>query len=82
MNVVLLSGSPSAPSRSSLLLAHVQQRLQAGRADCQSFALRELPALALVQAQASHPVLAAAIERVEAADLVVIGTPIYKAACR
>ena len=80
MNVVLLSGSPSAPSRSSRLLAHVQQRLLDGDTRCRTIALRELPAQALLQARSGDPQLQSALEAVSAADLVVIATPIYKAA--
>jgi FMN reductase len=80
MNVVLLLGSPSAPSRSSLLLAHVTQRLEDGGARCHTLVLRDLPAQALVHAQMSDATLQAALSRVQEADLVVIATPIYKAA--
>ena len=80
MDVVLLLGSPSVPSRSSLLLAHVTQRLEDGGARCHTLALRDLPAQALVHAQTSDATLQAALSRVQEADLVVIATPIYKAA--
>jgi FMN reductase len=80
MNVVLLSGSPSAPSRSSLLLAHVRHRLAETSSACQLIALRELPAQPLLQADLSDTALQAALARVAEADLVVVATPIYKAA--
>jgi FMN reductase len=80
MNVVLLSGSPSAPSRSSRLLAHVRQRLEDAGSFCQLVALRDLPPKALLHAELSDGVLQAALARVEEADFVVIATPIYKAA--
>jgi FMN reductase len=80
MNVVLLAGSPSASSRSNLLLAHLQRRLADSGALCHTLALRELPAQALLHADLSHPVLQAALAQVQAANLVVVATPIYKAA--
>jgi FMN reductase len=80
MNAVLLSGSPSAVSRSSVLLEHVQQRLEARHARCDALVLRDLPAQALVHADTSNPALQSALKRVAEADLVVITTPIYKAA--
>ena len=80
MNVVLLSGSPSAPSRSSRLLTHVRQRLEDAGSFCQLVALRDLPPKALLHAELSDGVLQAALARVEEADFVVIATPIYKAA--
>jgi len=42
--------------------------------------LRELPAQALLQAQVDDPQLQDAIAQVQRADLVIVATPIYKAA--
>jgi FMN reductase len=80
MNIVLLSGSPSAVSRSAQLLQHMQQRLADSGSRCTLLPLRELPAQPLLQGEAGHGGLQAALERVQAADLVVVATPIYKAA--
>lgn len=80
MNVVLLSGSPSVPSRCAVLLAHVRQRLEDAGSRCELVTLRELPPKALLHAEVSDGVLQAALARVAAADMVVIATPIYKAA--
>jgi FMN reductase len=80
MNVVLLSGSPSVPSRSTLLLSRVQQRLEEIDARCHALPLRELPPQALLHADASHPAVQAALQQVKEAALVVVATPIYKAA--
>ncbi len=80
MNVVLLAGSPSSPSRSHALLGHLQHELRRADALCHTLALRDLPAQALLQADVSHPDLQAALARVREADVVVIATPIYKAA--
>ena len=78
MNVVSLSGSPSPSSRSAWLLQFAQTRLDAARAV--NIALRELPAQALVNGDASHPALREAIARVAQAEVLLVGTPIYKAA--
>jgi FMN reductase len=80
MNVVLLSGSPSAASRSNLLLDHATQRLANVGARCHTVVLRELPAQPLLQADLSNPIVQTALARVHAAELVVVATPIYKAA--
>lgn len=80
MNVVLLAGSPSSPSRSHALLSHLQHELRRADARCHTLALRDLPAQALLQADASHANLQAALAWVREADVVVIATPIYKAA--
>ena len=81
MNVVGLSGSPSALSRSAWLLQFAQTRLKGQRrADTSSIALRELPAQALVDADTQHPALREAIARIARADVLFVSTPIYKAA--
>ncbi len=80
MNVVLLAGSPSSPSRSHALLTHLQHELRRADALCHTLLLRDLPAQALLQADVAHADLQAAFQRVRDADVVVIATPIYKAA--
>jgi FMN reductase len=80
MNVVLLSGSPSSPSRSQVLLSLLQARLDVTDARCQWVVLRDLPAQALLHADLSNVALQSALARVQEADLVVVATPIYKAA--
>ncbi len=42
--------------------------------------LRELPAQSLMHAEFNHPALRAALQKVEQADMLLIATPIYKAA--
>ncbi len=80
MSVLLIAGSPSAPSRSTALLEAVGERLAARHARIERLAVRELPAEALLQADARHPAIAAAIAKVAAARAVVVATPVYKAA--
>ena len=65
MNVVGLSGSPSAKSRSAWLLQFAQARLNAQRrGEAATIALRELAAQALVHGDAQHPALREAIGRI------------------
>ena len=80
MNVVSLSGSPSADSRSARLLRFVERRLAGRVGATHHLSLRELPAADLLAARAELPALRQAIERVREADLVLVATPIYKAA--
>ncbi len=79
MSIVALAGSPSANSRSTALLRHVLDRFVDGEARAEII-LRDLPAAALVRADFDDPAIRRAREQVAAARLVVIATPIYKAA--
>ncbi len=80
MTVLLIAGSPSATSRSSALLESVGDRLQRRGARIERLWVRELPAEALLHAEASHPAIERAIARVAHARVVVVATPVYKAA--
>ncbi|GHH84209.1 NADPH-dependent FMN reductase [Kitasatospora indigofera] len=81
MAVVLsVSGSPSRTSRTTRLLRHVDARLAGRGHQVIPFEVRSLPAEALLAGDTSHPEIAAALELFAAADGVVIGTPVYKAA--
>ncbi|MCX5212594.1 NADPH-dependent FMN reductase [Kitasatospora sp. NBC_00240] len=81
MAVVLsVSGSPSRTSRTTRLLRHVDARLAHRGHQVIPFEVRSLPAEALLAGDTSHPEIAAALELFAAADGVVIGTPVYKAA--
>ena len=79
-SVLLIAGSPSAPSRSTALLEAVGERLAARHARIERLHVRELPAEALMQADTRHPAVAAAIAKVASARAVVVATPVYKAA--
>jgi len=84
MHIVSLSGSPSASSRSAWLLRHaaggLRSRPHGSAARFSQIDLRSLPAQPLLAAEARHPALAGAIETVLSADLLLVATPIYKAA--
>src|SRR5438874_6670696 len=80
MNVLLLGGSPSAPSSTWRLLQLVGERLAALGHRTVALQVRELPALALLRADLSDSAIAIAAAQVAEADAVVIATPVYKAA--
>ncbi|MEV1178195.1 NADPH-dependent FMN reductase [Nonomuraea sp. NPDC049784] len=75
--VLLVSGSPSEHSRTAQLLDHVAELVTGG---VSLLRLRDLPAEPLLLGHSHHPDLAAAAESVAAADVIVLATPIYKAA--
>jgi FMN reductase len=80
MNILLLAGSPSAPSRSTRLLHHVGERLALLGHRYAKLNVRDLPAQSLLHADFGDIALKAAREQVAEADAVVIATPVYKAA--
>jgi FMN reductase len=80
MSIVLLSGSPSSPSRSARLLELVGRRLNERGHDTELLTLRDLPAQALLRADTHDRVIAEAVEKVVRSKALVIATPVYKAA--
>jgi FMN reductase len=77
--IVTVGGSPSHPSRSSLLADLVGARLRADGFEVEPIEVRELPAEDLVRANPESPRLRAALGLIERAHGVVICTPVYKA---
>ena len=80
MNILLLAGSPSTPSRSTRLLHHVGERLALLGHRYVKLQVRDLPAQPLLHADFGNAELRTARELVLGADAVVISTPVYKAA--
>ena len=80
MTILLLAGSPSAPSRSTRLLHYAGERLAFLGHRTDHLKVRDLPATALLQADFGNAGLAAAQALVADADALVIATPVYKAA--
>lgn len=78
--IVTISGSPQHPSKTEAVLSHVVRRLTAAGHDVVPIVLRELPAAALLHADWADPAIAEAVALVEAADAVVVASPVYKAA--
>lgn len=80
MSVLLIAGSPSERSRSAALLDGVQERLRLRGARTERLHIRDLSPQALILADFGHPSISAATGRVAAADVLVVATPVYKAA--
>lgn len=76
---LLVSGSPSTPSRTAALLDDVAEQIEALGQDATRLEVLDLPANALLRADAHHPAIRGAIAAVELAGALVIGTPVYKA---
>ena len=72
MSVLLIAGSPSAPSRSTALLEAVGERLAGRNARIERLAVRDLPAEALLLADWNHPAIERAIAQVAQARVVVV----------
>jgi len=79
MSILLVSGSPSAPSSTGRLLDHVGDKLAALGHRHSKLQVRDLPAKALLHADFADLTLKRAIDAVAEADAIVIATPIYKA---
>ena len=79
-SVLLIAASPSARSRSGALLAAASERLQHLGLSPQTLRLRDLPATALLHADFNHCSIQRAVQMVAEARVVVLATPIYKAA--
>ena len=80
MNIVGISGSPALRSRSNWLLQLAQTRLEGVARRNDSIAVRALDPTALLSADVNAASVREAVDRIAAADLVIVATPIYKAA--
>ena len=80
MTVLLIAGSPSDRSRTAALLNAVGQRLTFRGAQVETLRVRDLPPQALLLADFGNPAVMQATAQVAAADIVVVATPVYKAA--
>jgi FMN reductase len=78
--VLSVSGSPSATSRTSRLLRHLDRRLLAHGHHVIPLDVRTIPAEALLGADFRHPAVVEVIGLFARADGVVVGSPVYKAA--
>ncbi|WP_019434572.1 NADPH-dependent FMN reductase [Streptomyces sp. AA0539] len=77
--VLLVSGSPSADSRTAAAVQLAGAPLAAAGHRTDTLAVRDLPPDALLRADTADPRLREAAARVAAADALVIGTPVYRA---
>lgn len=80
MHITSLSASPSERSRSTWLTQFALTRLEGRHTRHDDLLVRRLPAAALLAADVQDPEIAAAVRAVERAELVIVSTPIYKAA--
>ena len=80
MYALLIAGSPSERSRSAALLDAVSQRLHSRGALVDRIHIRDLSPQALLLADFGHPTVVAASDQVAKARVLVVATPVYKAA--
>lgn len=80
MRIVHLAGSPAANSRTGYLLDLAAARFSQAGAVVDAISVRDLPAQSLLHADAAHPRIIDAIERIARSNAVIIATPVYKAA--
>ncbi|RRV16519.1 NADPH-dependent FMN reductase [Pseudomonas saudiphocaensis] len=79
MLVVSLAGSPSQRSRSGVLLDLAGDWLQQRGIEVVRYGVRDFPAEDLLHGRFDSPLVQRFIEHVQAADGVLIATPVYKA---
>lgn len=80
MSALLIAGSPSERSRSAALLDAVAQRLAVRGALVDRIHIRDLSPQALLLADAHHRSISQAVAQVAQARVLVVSTPVYKAA--
>ncbi len=79
-DIVTIAGSPSHPSRSSAVLEIIRERFEARQFTTESIQVRNLPAEALLLGRADDVHIQEAIQSITDAYVVVVATPVYKAA--
>ncbi|TFW31285.1 NADPH-dependent FMN reductase [Duganella callida] len=79
MSILLISGSPSAPSSTGRLLDHVGDKLVALGHRHHKIQVRDLPPKALLHVDCADLAIKRALAAVAEADAIVIATPVYKA---
>ncbi len=77
--VLLISGSPSARSKTSAVLDAVARRVTEAGVLADIVSVRDFPPEALLLGYATDPAVVAFLGKVERAAAIVIATPIYKA---
>jgi FMN reductase len=78
-NILVISGSPTNPSKTELLANMVTGKLSHSSGPVSHLKIRDLPAQALIGMDTSDACVAAAVARVEQADGIVVATPTFKA---
>ncbi len=77
--IIIVSGSPTANSRLNGLIDYVEERWKEEDIALSHIRVADLPAEALIRADFGHPAIVEAAAQVEAADAVVLASPVYKA---
>lgn len=80
MSVLLIAGSPTDRSRTAALLDAAGQRLEVRGVLVNRLRIRDLSPQALLLANFGHPSISQAIGQIAQADVIVVATPVYKAA--
>ena len=80
MSVLLIAGSPSERSRTAALLDAAGDRLRARGALVERLRVRDLSPQALLLADFGHRSISQAIGQVADAQVIIVATPVYKAA--
>ena len=80
MSVLLIAGSPSERSRTAALLDAAGQRLETRGMQVTRLRVRDLSPQALLLADFGHRSISQAIGQVAQATVIVVATPVYKAA--
>lgn len=79
-DIVTIAGSPSYPSRSSAVLDLIRNHFEARQITTEAILVRDLPAEALLLARTDDLAIQRAIQTIDEARVVVVATPVYKAA--
>ncbi|MFE4810629.1 NADPH-dependent FMN reductase [Peribacillus simplex] len=78
-NIVIISGSPSHPSRSSAISTYLEKILVTVGKQVNTITVRDLPAEDLLLANFNSPEIKEAQSLIEQAQAVIIVSPVYKA---
>lgn len=78
-NIVIISGSPSQPSRSFAISNYLEKILVSGGKQVSTITVRDLPAEDLLFANFNSPEIKQAQSLVEQAQGIIIVSPVYKA---
>ncbi|HZG71485.1 MAG TPA: NADPH-dependent FMN reductase [Chondromyces sp.] len=78
-NILILSGSPSQSSKSSAIGDWIGERLEKEGNQFRHIKIRNLPAEDLIYSKFDSPAIQQARSLVEAADAIVVVSPVYKA---
>ncbi|MDN4524571.1 NADPH-dependent FMN reductase [Fictibacillus fluitans] len=79
-DIVAISGSPSATSRTGIVLHHLSNLAQKAGLETESYSVLDIPPEDLVLGNFNSPELKAIEKSLKQAKAVIIGTPVYKAA--